>query len=111
MRILALERELAPPTASLPPDLLRHEATVVWSLQKQGTIRDIWFTTPGRSAVVMLECPNAVEARRHLATLPLVQAGLIDFTVLELNTYDGYERMFTRDPKVLVPKPEDPPEY
>lgn len=111
MRILAIERELTPPGASIPADLYRQEALQVWALQKQGTLRDIWFTTQGRNAVVMLECANATEARRHLASLPLVQAGMIDFTVHELQIYDGYERLFSTSPKAAVAKPEEPPEY
>ena len=108
MRILALERELAPSAA--PAELLRREALEVWALQKQGVIRDIWFTSPGRNAVVMLECLNALEARRHLASLPLVRSGLIDFTLLELCPYDGFERLTVSSP-VDPAKPVDPPEY
>ncbi len=112
MRILAIERELTPPGAAIPADLLRREAKEVWALQKQGVIRDIWFTTQDRHAVVMLECPNAAEARQQLADLPLVQAGLIDFTVYELGAYDGYERLFSPGgPAAPAPKPEEPPEY
>ncbi|MDI1248767.1 MAG: hypothetical protein PSV13_07890 [Lacunisphaera sp.] len=111
MRILAIERELTPPGASIPTDLLRQEAVQVWALQKQGLIRDIWFTTQGRNAVVMLECSGGTEARRHLATLPLVRAGLIDFTVHELQSYDGYERLFSPGPNAPARKPEEPPEY
>jgi hypothetical protein len=113
MRILAIERELTPPGAAIPAYLLRSEAKEVWTLQKQGVIRDIWFTTQDRHAVVMLESPNAAEARRQLATLPLVQAGLIDFTLHELGAYDGYERLFApaRSAAVPAPKPEEPPEY
>ena len=111
MRILAIERELTPPGASIPADLYRQETLQVWALQKQGIIRDIWFTTQGRNAIVMLECSNGTEARRHLANLPLVQAGMIDFTVHELQSYDGYERLFSSSPKAAVAKPEESPEY
>lgn len=111
MRILAIERDLTPPGATTPADLLHQEAATVWALQKQGLIRDIWFTTQGRNAVVMLECTNGAEARRHLAVLPLVRAGLIDFTVHELQSYDGYERLFATSPKAVAAKPEEPPEY
>ena len=111
MRILAIERELTPPGAAIPADLLRREAAEVWALQKQGLIRDIWFTTQGRNAVVMLECPNAADAKQHLATLPLARAGLIDFTLHELASYDGFERLFSPGPGEPAPKPEEPPEY
>lgn len=111
MRILAIERELAPVGATLPPDLLRQEAAEVWALQKQGLIRDIWFTTQDRHAVVMLECQNAAEARQHLAALPLARSGLIDFIVHELVSYDGYERLFFTGTGPPVAKHEEPPEY
>lgn len=110
MRILALERDLAPLGGAISADLLRREAAEVWALQRQGVIRDIWFT-PGRQAVLMLECPDAAEARRQLATLPLAQAGLIDFMVHELVAYDGFERLFAPVAGGPSPKPEEPPEY
>jgi muconolactone delta-isomerase len=111
MRILAIERELTPPGAAVPPDLYRQEAAQVWALQKAGVVRDIWFTVQGRNAIVMLECPDATEARRQLAALPLVRAGMIDFTLHELGTYDGFERLFSSSPKVSVAKAEEAPEY
>lgn len=111
MRILALERELpAPPRAHLP-DLFRDEAASVWDLQKRGIVRDIWFTTADRRAVVMLECLNAAEARQHLDTLPLVRYGQIDFTLHELRSYDGFERLFARSTEPAVHVHDEPPEY
>jgi muconolactone delta-isomerase len=108
MRILAIEHELpTPPHAKLAP-LLRAEAAGVWALQKRGLIRDIWFTAADRRAILMLECPNAAE---HLATLPMVQYGLIEFGVYELAGYDGYERLFATGAKPSVVQSEEPPEY
>lgn len=111
MRILAIERDLSSPGAALPPDLLRQEATQVWALRKQDVIREIWFTRQNRHAVIMLECPNAAEARRHLESLALVRAGLIDFIMHELVGYDGEERLFATGKEPARPKPEEPPEY
>ncbi len=34
------------------------------------------------------------EARQALETLPLVQAGLIEFQILPLIPYDGFARLF-----------------
>lgn len=94
MQILAIERELpAPPVLNIE-DLLRVEAACVWDLQKRGIIRDIWFTAAGNHAVIMLECAGGTEARQYLAMLPLVHAGVIDFTIHELREYDGFERLF-----------------
>lgn len=94
MRILAIERELPNAPAVTMEQILRVEAACVWDLQQRGIIRDIWFTAAGNHAVIMLECASATEARQHLAMLPLVHAGVIDFTVHELRSYDGFERLF-----------------
>lgn len=112
MRILAIERELPTPRRPDLPHLLHDEAARVWDLQKRGIIRNIWFTAADRLAVVMLECASAAEAREQLATLPLVQTGVIDFTLHELRSYDGFERLFAAggaEPPVQVH--EEPPEY
>lgn len=94
MRILAIERELPTAPAIAMEQILRVEAACVWDLKKRGIVRDIWFTASGNHAVIMLECASATEARQHLAMLPLVHAGVIDFTVYELRSYDGFERLF-----------------
>ncbi len=110
MRILAIERELNGPVRPDLHDILRSEAAGVWDLQKHGIIRDIWFTVPGRRAIIMLECASPAEAHDHLARLPLVRHGLCDFDVLELSSYDGFERLFGAG---LMPAhiEEEPPEY
>jgi hypothetical protein len=41
-----------------------------------------------------LECADAAEAHRVLATLPLVRAGLIAFEVIPLKPYPGLARLF-----------------
>jgi len=111
MRILALEHDLS---AAPRPDLdeiLRAEAAAVWALQKRGVIRDIWFTVPRRRAVLLLECASVLDARNHLAGLPVVRRGLSDFDLLELTAYDGHERLFDTGAPAPTAKPEEPPEY
>ncbi len=110
MRILAIERELPTPVHSNLHDNLRAEAAGVWDLLKGGIIRDIWFTAD-RHAIVMLECLNAAEARQHLAGLPLVRTGLIEFTLHELHSYDGFERLFATGAEPPVHVHQEPPEY
>lgn len=112
MQILALERELKPIDSRRHAAVLREEAARVWALKKEAVIRDIWFTVRDRCAVVMLECSSEDEARRHLATLPLVREGLIAFEVLALCSYDGFERLFTSEDRTrgaCRPETGDPP--
>jgi len=111
MQILAIERELTiPPHANLP-ELLREEAACVWALQKEGVIREIWFTGAEPRAVVLLECASAAAARDHLASLPLVRHGLIDFTLHPLRSYDGFERLLGSARSGPAPAREEPAEY
>lgn len=109
MRILALEHDSTTPTRPDLDDLLRAEAAAVWDLQRRGIIRDIWFNTR-RHAVLILECASLLEARNHLAAIPLVHAGLSDFDLQELSFYDGYKRLFSAGAPV-APKHDEPPEY
>jgi hypothetical protein len=109
MRILALEHDSVTPPRPDLSDILRAEAAAVWDLQQRGIIRDIWFNSR-RHAVVILECPSLLEARNHLAALPLVRAGLSDFDLQELSFYDGYKRLFGSGAPATL-RHEEPPEY
>jgi hypothetical protein len=93
MRILAIEKELKPLQAETAREILREEAACVWALKKKEVIRDIWFTVRDKCAVVVLECGSEDEAKRHLATLPLVRERFIAFEVHALRTYDGFDRL------------------
>jgi len=76
--------------------VLRDEARHVWGLQQQGVIRNIWFTDPGRDAVILMECEGIQAARKILDDFPLVRHGLIVYTATALTPYDGYERLFRK---------------
>jgi hypothetical protein len=94
MRILALEREVA---GSSPADFqpyLVEEARDVWRLVQADVIRAVYFRTDRRTAVLILECAGVDEAKQVLSQLPLVSAGLIDFEIIPLEPYSGFERLF-----------------
>lgn len=111
MRILAIERELPVPIYRNLRELPREEATAVWDLQKRGIIREIWCTRANHRAVVMLECADVAEARQHLAALPFVRASMIDFTLMELGTYDGLEELFAGHGPPAAAGRVEAPEY
>jgi muconolactone delta-isomerase len=94
MKFLALERELPNATAESFKPLLKDEARGVWELQQSGTLREIFFNADQHTAVLILECSDREMAQHVLATLPLVQAGLINFDVIPLVPYDGFARLF-----------------
>jgi muconolactone delta-isomerase len=95
MRILALEQDVPGVTADrFTPALKMAEARRVWQLQQADVIRAIYFRADAPSAVLLMECADADEARDVLATLPLVEAGLIAFEVIPLVAYPGLARLF-----------------
>ena len=93
--ILAIEKEV-PGVAEdqFTEELLRAEAAKAWELYQAGILREAYFTADTHEAVLILECADAGEARSRLSELPLVRAGLIDFNVLPLAPYPGFERLF-----------------
>jgi len=74
--------------------LLKQEAKILWDLQKNEIIRNIWFTKNSREAILILEAEDSKRAKEIIETFPLVKKGLITFDIVELVAYDGYERLF-----------------
>jgi len=101
VKFLALEKSLSEASAEASLPLLREEAARVWSLHREGVIRELYFRADRREAVLVLEARDGEEANEALATLPLVRENLIAFDVIPLVPYSGFERLFTdsgRDP-------------
>ena len=94
MKILAISKRPPGATAARLAALAVDEAARVWALQCAGTIREIYFCAERPAAVVILECTDGDEARDILATLPMVEAGVLDFDILPLQPFDHYERLF-----------------
>ncbi len=93
MKILAIEREAGNGKQN-SASLLNAEAKQIWNLQASGVIREIYFRSDRREAVLMLECPGVEEAKIVLSTLPLVKAGSISFEIIPLSAYTGFTRLF-----------------
>jgi len=74
--------------------LLKQEAKVLWNLQKNGIIRNIWFTRNTREAILIIEADDTIRTNEIIDTFPLVKEGLITYDIVELVAYDGYERLF-----------------
>ena len=95
MKVLALEIEVAGVRdEQFTAELLRAEAARAWQLYREGVVREAYSRADRDMAVLVLEAAGVEEARRVLATLPLVRAGLISFEVVPLAPYPGFERLF-----------------
>ena len=98
MKILALEKEVPGVTDDrFTGEILQAEARKAWELYQSGVLRELYFTADTHEAVLVLECDSAEEARQRLSELPLLRAGLIDFRVMPLVAYPGFERLFGRN--------------
>jgi muconolactone delta-isomerase len=95
MKILALERD-APGVSrdGFTEELLKQEAASAWQLHQSGVIRELYFRADRHASVLVLECGSVDEARAILSTLPLVSQRLIDFDIIPLVAYSGFERLF-----------------
>ena len=95
MRILAMEAAVeGARKAQFTPEIAAAEARRAWDLHQAGTIRELYFRADSPSAVLVLECVDVVEAQAILASLPMVAAGLIEFEIVPLRAYPGFERLF-----------------
>ncbi|MFA6201312.1 MAG: hypothetical protein WC679_13000 [Bacteroidales bacterium] len=74
--------------------LLKQEAKVLWNLQKNGIIRNIWFTKKSREAILIIESEDSKRTKEIIDTFPLVKESLITYDIVELVPYDGYNRLF-----------------
>ena len=98
MRILALERAVEGVSDADCAPLLRAEAHRAWELYQRGVLRELYFRPDTHEAVLLLECGDTQEALSVLSSLPLVAHHLIDFTIIPLTPYTGFERLFAEDP-------------
>lgn len=97
MRIIAIEKEIGAPDREAYLPHLKAEARRVLELQQSDLLREIYFRADRHEAVLILECRDTEHAREVLDSLPLVQAGLIDFEIIPLAPYTGFERLIKGD--------------
>jgi hypothetical protein len=57
-------------------------------------VRELYFRADNPAAELVLECVDLDEAGGALASLPLVEAGPIQFDVIPLRAYPGFARLF-----------------
>jgi muconolactone delta-isomerase len=95
MKILAIETNFPEISDALFTEaLLQEEAKRAWDLYQSGEIRELYFRSDREAAVLLLECATVERARTLLSTLPLVRERLIDFELIPLRAYPGFERLF-----------------
>ena len=97
MKILAIEKDVVGFRKNeLDARLLEAEAMHAWELQQSGRIREMYFRSDKPAAILILECDSADHAKQVLSTLPLVRDGLIEFEIIPLVAYPGFQRLFRK---------------
>lgn len=94
MRIIALEKEVS---TARPIDFRKNakaEAKALWKLYINGFVREFYFRKEKKLAVLLLEVKNKVEAKKVLNKLPYVRKELIEFELIPLRPYPGFQRLF-----------------
>lgn len=96
MKIIAIERELPGITEEHLQPYLKEESARAWELYQSGIVRELHFRVDRPGALLVLEAASVEEAKKTLATLPLVREGLIEFDLIPLAPYPGFARLFAR---------------
>ena len=84
---------------------LRDEVSNVWRLWKAGIVRENYARADEPGVVIVFECPDLDEARRHIADFPLTKAGLIEWEFIALDAPLPLEFLF--DPSIDIAEPYD----
>lgn len=92
MKILAIEKESKGVDWNDLDELLKAEAQHIFQLYLSDSLREIYFTE-NKNAILILETSDKESALTLLETLPLVKSGKIQFDIMELRPYTGYERI------------------
>lgn len=76
--------------ADFTPELLEAEAEQARVLYGEGTFRAMWGHSSPAGAVVLIEAESRAAADAALATLPLMERGMLDVEVLDAPPYRGF---------------------
>jgi hypothetical protein len=95
MKIIALEKEMAGSRTLAFRKYAKAEAKALWQLYLEGIVREFYFRKEKNLAVLVLEVKTKQAAQKALRRLPFVKNKLIEFELIPLKPYPGFERLFT----------------
>jgi hypothetical protein len=101
MQILALSRRRPGTTPQTLAPWLEAEAARAFELIAAGVFRSVHLCPERPGSMVVLECAGLDEAQAHLATLPMVREGLIEFELSRMLPYTGVRALFAATHKEL----------
>ena len=94
MKIIALEKEISTAKTIDFRKNAKAEAKALWNLYQNGIVRELYFRKEKKLAVLILETKNKEDAKKSLSKLPYVSKKLIEFELIPLKPYPGFQRLF-----------------
>jgi len=94
MKIIALEKEMVSAKTLTFRKYAKAEAKALWQLYLDGIVREFYFRKEKNLAVLVLEVKTKQAAQKALNRLPFVKKKLIEFELILLKPYPGFERLF-----------------
>lgn len=80
------------------------EETRVWSMYREGSLRQIWFRADEKlGAVALMEVQDIEQARSLVEALPMLRAGLLFPDFIPLGPFTGLEQLFAEENKSQEP--------
>lgn len=95
MKFLAIEKDIPNTNWENSENILANEARKVYEFYLSGSLREIYFNE-FKNAVLVLECESKNQVLQLLESLPLVKSRMIEFEVMELLPYTGFERIINK---------------
>lgn len=96
MKLLAIGRPRSEDASSEIAQHAWEEMRSLWELYRGGTVREM-YSPGGPGSVLVLEAVSKQDASVTLAGLPLVQAGVIEFEVIELHPFAALGLLFAAE--------------
>lgn len=96
MKIVAIGKLLPGAPEEKIYALLKEEAARAYELYTTDVFRELYFRTDQPGAVIMLECADVAAARKIIAALPMVKAGLTAFDLIPLGPFKSFESLFAK---------------
>jgi hypothetical protein len=75
---------------------LANELRGSWALYASGVLREAYATEDPKRVIFVMEADDAAAARRQLAPLPLVAAGMFNVECLELRPFVNWSMLFAK---------------
>ena len=76
---------------------LANEIRGSWALYSSGILREAYATELPTRVVFVIEADSAAAAKGHLASLPLIAAGMFDVEFVELRPFVNWSTLFRTD--------------